>query len=115
MSIIVLYLLQLAVTLIACLGLAAYIRPVLRRVLADLCGTDERAQFWTTFSNIMLVVMPLIFGLGFKPESMVFDEAFFALTAQLRWNLLGFIISLVSIGFAVSFFALVKPRETAKI
>ncbi len=112
MNTILIYLAQLIVTLLACLGLAAYIRPHLRRVLADLCGTEERALFWTVFSNLMLVVMPVIFGLGFVPVAETSPAAFFELADQLRWNLLGFIFSLVCIAGAVAFFAMVAPRPT---
>jgi hypothetical protein len=111
MNAISIYLIQLVITVIACLLLAAYIRPVLKRVLIDLCGTEERAAFWTLFSNIMLVVLPAIFGMGFHPEIVNFENSFFDVAAQLRVNLLGFILSLVAIGFAVSFFALVAPRQ----
>ncbi len=108
-----LYLIQLLATLMLSAGLAAYVRPTLRRVLVDLCGTDERAHFWTVFANIMLVALPVIFGMGFAPESGSFEQGFFAITGQLRWNLLGFVLSLVAIGGAVSFFALVAPRKTS--
>lgn len=114
MNTVLIYLAQLIITLLACLGLAAYIRPHLRRVLADLCGTEERAQFWTIFSNLMLVVLPVIFGLGFLPAAESSQAAFFELADQLRWNLLGFIFALLCIGGAVAFFALVAPRPTQK-
>jgi len=110
MNTILIYLVQLIITIAACLLLAAYIRPVLKRVLLDLCGTEERAAFWTMFSNIMLIVLPAIFGMGFRPEALGFETSFFDIAGQLRVNLLGFIISLVGIGFAVSFFALFAPR-----
>jgi hypothetical protein len=112
MNTIGLYLIQLSTTLLIAAGLAAYLRPTLRRVLLDLCGTEERAQFWTSFSNIMLVALPVIFGMGFAPEQAAFEQSFFAMTDQIRWNLLGFILSLVAIGGAVSFFALVAPRSS---
>ncbi len=111
MNSISIYLIQLIITVAACLLLAAYIRPVLKRVLTELCGTEERAAFWTLFSNIMLVVLPTIFGMGFHPETVNFENSFFDVTAQLRVNLLGFIMSLIAIGLAVSFFALVAPRK----
>ena len=111
MNQIVLFLIQILATLTISAALAAYIRPHLRRVLLDLCGTDERAQFWTVFSNIMLVALPAIFGMGFAPEAAGFEPGFFEMASQLRWNLLGFILSLMIIGATVSFFALVAPRK----
>lgn len=112
MNTILIFLAQIAVTVIACLLIAGYIRPFLKRVLVDLCGTEERAQFWTAFSNIMLVILPTIFGLGFAPEGLTFEASFFEVVNQIKWNLLGLVMSLVAIGAAVSFFALVAPRST---
>jgi hypothetical protein len=112
MNAILVFLTQLTATATACLLVSAYIRPFLKRVLADLCGTEERAQFWVAFSNIMLVVMPVIFGLGFSPLENSHQAIFFAVMGQLRWNLFGLVLSLAAIGGAVSFFALVAPRPT---
>ena len=114
MNLITLFLLQLAITLAACLLLAGYLRPTLKRVLIDLCGTEERAQFWVKFSLILLVLLPIIFGLGFNPETTSADTQFLALAGQLRWNIFGFVLALVAIGAAVAFFALVAPRPQIK-
>lgn len=40
-------------------GAAAYIRPSLFGVLAQVCGTDVAARFWTSFSVVLTVVGPL--------------------------------------------------------
>ena len=64
MTSIALYLTQLILTLLACFLLTAYLRPALRLVLVDLCMTESRAQFWTVFSNILLIILPVIFGMG---------------------------------------------------
>jgi hypothetical protein len=112
MNTILTFLAQLATTATACLLVSGYIRPFLKRVLADLCGTEERAQFWVVFSNIMLVVLPVIFGLGFSPLESSHEAVFFEVMGQLRWNLFGLVLSLAAIGGAVSFFALVAPRPT---
>jgi hypothetical protein len=108
------FLVQISVTLVACLLLAAYIRAALRRVLVDLCGTEQRAEFWTSFSSLLLVLMPIVFGLGFAPEATALDAAILEAAGQLRWNLFGFVLALLMIGGAVAFFALVAPRPQVK-
>jgi MFS family permease len=110
MNTILIFLTQIALTIVACLLIAGYIRPFLKRVLVDLCGTEERGQFWTAFSNIMLVVLPVIFGLGFYPLETSAEAIFFEVAGQVRWNLFGLVMSLVAIGGAVSIFALFAPR-----
>ncbi len=106
------YLIELAVTLLACFLLTAYLRPHLKRVLADLCRTEARAAFWLAFANLLLIVLPAIFGMGYRPSAA--GNPFFDLAGQVRWNLLGFILALLVVGAAVSFFALVAPRPQEK-
>ena len=91
--------------------LVGYLRPFLRKILADLCGTEDRAQFWTAFSNILLIAMPLIFALSYKPQAKNTEALFFEVTGKLSGNLGGFLLALIGIGAIVSFFALVAPRQ----
>ncbi len=107
---ILMFLTQLVLTLAACFLLTAYLRPALKRVLVDLCRTEPRAHFWTVFANILLIALPVIFGMGYQPLTSLPSRVFFDVAGQLRWNLLGYIAALIVIGLVVSFFALVAPR-----
>lgn len=44
-----------------CLGLilSAYLGKVTTRLLQDMCGTQDRADFWVRITSVMLVAMPL--------------------------------------------------------
>jgi len=108
---ITIYLTQLILTLAACFLLTGYLRSALKRVLTDLCKTDVRAQFWTVFSNILLIALPVIFGMGYQPVTGAGLKVFFDIAGQLRSNLLAYIAALITIGMVVSFFALVAPRS----
>ena len=114
MNIFWIYLLQIAITAAISVGIVAYFRPHLHRVLVDLCGTPERAQFWVVFSSILLVGVPLIFGMGYNPLESEAERLFFDTARQVRTNLLGLLLALFGIGFSVSFFALVAPRPATK-
>ena len=111
MNSLVSFLLEVALTLIPSMLLAAYLRPFLRRVLTDLCGTEERAQFWVVFTNILLIGMPMLFALNYRPQATNAEELFFELAARLSGNLGGLLLALIGIGLMVSFFALVAPRQ----
>ena len=104
------YLLEVAITLAACLLIVGYLRPHLRRVLLDLCGTEERARFWTVFSNLLLVGMPMIIALAYQPGAKNAEELFFEITRKLSGNLGGFLFALVCSGMMIAFFALFAPR-----
>jgi hypothetical protein len=110
MNSIISFLIQIALTLAFTFIIVGYLRPCLRTVLTDLCKTVERAQFWTAFSNVLLIGMPVIFALNYKPEAAATEELFFEVASKLSGNLGGFLFALVAIGLVVSFFALVAPR-----
>ncbi len=110
MNTIIVFLVEVIATLIICVLTFRYLKPFLNRVLTDLCGTEERAQFWTAFSGIILIGIPLLFSLMYHPEAQQAEEIFFELTRRTSSNLIGFMFALVGIGIIVSFFALVAPR-----
>lgn len=114
MNTIALYFVQIAVTLIISLGVVIYLRRSLGRMLVDLCRTEERAHFWLIFSTVVLVGIPLVFGMGYTPLAAGAETMFFEVANQLKWNLVGFLLALVTIGFILSFFALLAPRPETK-
>ncbi|MEW5940802.1 MAG: hypothetical protein AB1750_14125 [Chloroflexota bacterium] len=105
------FLVQAALTALLSALIVGYLRPHLRKVLADLCGTEDRAQFWAAFSNILLIGMPMIFALGYRPEPGSAEDLFFNVAGKLSGNLGGFLFALVGVGVIVSFFALVAPKQ----
>ena len=104
------FLIEMALTLLICSAIIAYLRPHLLRVLVDLCGTEDRARFWTVFSTILLGGLPLIFALGYRPGAVTAEDLFFEVIGRLSGNLGGFLAAMIAIGIIVSFFALVAPR-----
>jgi hypothetical protein len=112
MNSIISYLLEVAITFLASLALIRYVRPFLSRILIDLCGTEERAQFWTVFSNLLLVGVPMILSLGYRPEAIGAEELFFEIAGKLSGNLGGFLFALVCAGLMIAFFALFAPRPS---
>lgn len=111
MNIFVSYFIQVAITFATVSLIARYVRPHLRKMLVDLCGTEARADFWTIFSNILLIGMPMIFALNYNPQYHDAGGLFFDVTSKLSSNLGGFLLALVCIGIIVSFFALVAPKQ----
>ena len=112
MNTILYFLLQVILTLIISALIVGYLRPFLRKILTDLCGSEERSQFWTAFSNILLIGMPMIFALNYKPETQNTEKLFFEVAGKLGGNLGGLLFALIGTGVIVSFFALVAPKPT---
>ena len=111
MNSIAFFLLEVVLTFAICGAIFIALRPYLRKILIDLCGTEERAQFWTIFSSILLVGFPLLIALTFQPQGATAEELFFEIARRLSGNLLGFMFTLVGVGLIVSFFALTAPRS----
>lgn len=101
---------EVLLTLIACSLIFKYLRPFLNRILIDLCGTEDRAKFWTAFSNVLLVGFPVLISLMYQPETNEIQELFFEITRRTSGNLITFMITLVGIGFIVSVFAMLAPH-----
>lgn len=110
MNTIISFLVQVLLTVALTAGIVTYIRPYLRKVLVDLCGTEERAQFWTVFSNVLLIGLPSILALNYRPEASNLEELFFEVAGRLSGTLAGFLFALVCVGMVVSIFALFVPR-----
>lgn len=111
MNTILYFLIEVLLTLIVAFLIVGYLRPFLKRVLLDLCGTEDRANFWLAFSNILLIGLPIIIALNYRPLSNNAQDLFFEVAGKLSGNLGGLLFALVGIGFIVSFFALVAPKQ----
>ena len=109
---IVVFLLGVGITLAACLFVVAYLKTPLERVLEDLCGTHDRAKFWTVFSNIALVLTPLIFAMSYQPDLRFGRPPIFELSNQLRLVFGGQVATLLVVGFMISRF--IPPPQFAR-
>jgi hypothetical protein len=80
-----------AILLIAALALppaagmlaAYYLRPALTRLLADLCGTEVRAELWSRITFLFLVVAPTALALMRAEHWNAMDDALDALRVML--------------------------------
>lgn len=62
------YLTGLGISVVISLAVVIYLRPHLRAILVELCGTVERAAFWVAFSNVALCLFPMIFAIYRWPD-----------------------------------------------
>jgi hypothetical protein len=98
MSISVLFVCGLLLTAVVSLSVMAYVQGPLRRILVELCGTDERAHFWMVFSNVTVVVVSLMAALQYRPEPAASSPALIEVASQLKWGLAGLAISMLALG-----------------
>lgn len=67
MSPLFLFVIEITLCLSISFALIYLLRPVLRQMLVETCGTQVRADFWLMFTQLMLVISPLLLVIFFAP------------------------------------------------
>lgn len=98
---ITIFLLEIGVLLVVCLGVIIYLRMALKRILADVCGTENRAKFWTAFTNITVFLVPLVVAMHYRVQTGSGTFAFFEVVTMLRWGLIGLIATVLATGLMI--------------
>jgi hypothetical protein len=88
-----------------------YLRRPLYRVLCDLCGSADRAGFWTALANLVLVLLPLTLAIALRGTPDPGESTFFVILDQLKWSLLGLVGAAFLIGLGVAGF--LPPARSA--
>jgi uncharacterized membrane protein YhaH (DUF805 family) len=81
-----------------------YIKSHLRAILVDLCGTEARADFWMAFTNVTLILVPMVFSMESYPEGGQGSPVVFQFIEQLKWALIGLIASVAGLGVVLRSF-----------
>ena len=95
-------------------AVVAYLRRHLESILTDLCGTVERARFWAAFSNVTLILVPLIFAMDYRPEARHGAGVVFEMGTQLKYVLIGLVLTVLVLGIVIgSFIPRSRPAGAA--
>lgn len=81
-----------------------HLRGPLQLILTDLCGTTERAKFWTAFSNITLFFVPFALALDHQPAAHSMLPAAFVIGDQIEAAVIGLVASVILLGVILSRF-----------
>ncbi|HEY1264248.1 MAG TPA: hypothetical protein VGF06_12050 [Terriglobales bacterium] len=104
-----------AAGLLATLAISAIVmlrlRGPLNRLLTELCGTAVRAEFWVIASSVALAFVPVIFVLVCGPDPSCAPPLVLTLAAQLKWGLIGVVVSVLVLGWMLGRFI---PRPTPR-
>jgi uncharacterized membrane protein YhaH (DUF805 family) len=110
-SVSMLFLCGLAVTGIVSLWVVTYLHRPLQKLLVELCGNENRAEFWTAFSAVTVAAVPVIFALACPPVTDRNTFALFEIGSQLEWGLIGLVVSILLLGWIIGRFI---PRVAPK-
>jgi hypothetical protein len=99
MDTLLLFFLEITICLTISFTMIWLLRPLLTEVLTETCGTEKRASFWVMFTQLMLVIAPLLLVIYYAPAA---DITKLNLANELRLalfrTLLGDFIALCAIG-----------------
>ena len=93
-------LLQLAIPLFLGLAVMAYLRGITGRLLLDMCGTKDRAEFWVRVTTILVAATPLslVLVFGTSPTTNLCQGAELPADNIIRnavsWSLVGILLAL---------------------
>lgn len=73
----------------------------LKMVLIDICGTEIRANFWVTYTNLMLVIAPLLTSIMFGKSGAAAIANFTFYKTALGSVIFGIFISLLIVGLQI--------------
>ena len=106
----------LAITLLTAFLVVRYLHDPLRSQLNELCGSAGRAEFWTAFSSVTVILTPAIFAMLVDPCVGTGTPALLAIINQLRWGLIGLVVSVLMLGWILERFIpktmVVRPAGT---
>ena len=94
----------LILTLLASVAVVRYLSEPLRGQLRELCGNRDRAEFWTAFANVALVLTSSIFAMLVDPKTEPAVPAVLAVSNQLKWGLIGLVSTVLAVGWVLSRF-----------
>lgn len=103
------FLVGVGMAAVGSLAVVWYLKPYLQEVLVDLCGTVQRAAFWTAFVTVAMVLTPIVFAMHYRPDPAANGPVLFALGSQLELALLGLLLCMLLLGGVMSKFI---PRST---
>lgn len=59
---------SLGLPVVLTVGVMGYLRPILRHVLTEICGTEQRAEFWIRAASVLALFGGMIVVLAFGPR-----------------------------------------------
>jgi hypothetical protein len=104
MSAVTVFILGLCLAALLSVGVVWYLNTHLKGILTELCGTERRADFWIAFSNVILILVPMVFAMQFHSAADDNVPVFFQLIYQLKWSFIGLVTSMLALGAKLSLF-----------
>ncbi len=93
----VVFMASLGATVVIAGTMVGYLRPPLRQMLVEQNG-GNRVKFWAAYFNVVVMLVSVVFAMLSQPEAGGRTPAALAVLQQVRWGLLGLVLSLLVAG-----------------
>ena len=97
-----LFIIEALISFIVSATVIVIIKQSMHTILIDICGSESRAKFWLIYSNIMLVIAPLLTIIVFGKSHTIANADFTFYKTAFASALFGVFISLVIIGLQIT-------------
>jgi hypothetical protein len=96
------FLIGAGLTALVSLVVVVYLQRPLLRALTEACGTEQRARVWTAYSNVVILLLPLLAVLLARVAPPASDSLLFAVVGYLQWSFVGLVLAtlIVAVGAA---------------
>jgi len=90
MSQIARFVVSITLSLVFGLGVSLYLRKPLHTLLVDVCGSEERAGFWTNLTMLSYLLVSAAIGLSYRPDYL--EPFYYGLGGHLGRTLFGLLV-----------------------
>ena len=101
MNDLIIFLIQLFIALSMSVFIVYLLKPYLKEVLRDTCGTQHSAEFWVRFTQLMMIIAPLVIVIFFSvvdSYQLQFAQPAYILKQTILQTLIGEFVGLILVG-----------------
>lgn len=89
-------------TVVASLLVVEYLQKSLLKMLADICGTEERATFWRDIFNVSAVLAPMLIATNYLPTGVEKTGVFWETISIFKWGLSGLSLTIALLALVMN-------------
>ncbi len=117
MTELIIFAIQLFITLTMSIFIVFLLTPYLKQVLLDTCGTNHSANFWVRFTQLMMIIAPLVIVIFFSvadSNQLQLANPAYILKQTILQTLIGDFIGLILVGKIIyrAINTTMEPAET---
>lgn len=89
-------------TVVASMLVVEYLQKSLLKMLADICGTEERATFWRDIFNVSAILAPTLIATNYLPTGIDKAGVFWETITIFKWGLSGLSLTIALLALVMN-------------